>query len=365
MIKGKEKKPNNNNNSNDTTIHIDPIPIDLTVEILTRLPLKSLLKFQYVSKAWCSIIRTKDFINTSVSMSLTPSQPKLLITFKNGEINNDNTKKGLFFFTSSQYDSSSSSMLANLDMTMTSMDAYFYTRCAPVNGFICISHKGSYMICNPSSKQVITLPEIAGPNWKSANKYLGYDPINDEYKAMCKRVSNFQEDQEHMVLTLGEIAKVIVCFDVRSERIRFIKPPSISSSNENTINYKGKLAIVDFCLDGKFVFEILHDVDKQEWLRKTCSVSTWGSRHVWLDSLSGLPRTCHGITKNGELVISTKVLSRDRDFYIFLCDIVNRKIRTFKLEGVEDVKSRYGVGEINGSCHVYISPDYGEKFSFL
>lgn len=71
-MKGKKQEPTKDD-SNDGSSHIDLIPMDLTVEILTRLPVKSLLKFQYVSKTWFSIIRSKDFITSSASMSSTPS----------------------------------------------------------------------------------------------------------------------------------------------------------------------------------------------------------------------------------------------------------------------------------------------------
>lgn len=59
------------------------------------------------------------------------------------------------------------------------------------------------MIYNPSTIQVITLPEIEGTTWKSTYKYLGYDLVDNRYKTMCKRVSHDEGDQEHMVLTLG------------------------------------------------------------------------------------------------------------------------------------------------------------------
>jgi len=39
------------------------IPIDLQINILLRLPVKSLLRFRCVSKLWCSIITSQDFGN--------------------------------------------------------------------------------------------------------------------------------------------------------------------------------------------------------------------------------------------------------------------------------------------------------------
>ncbi|EFH54351.1 hypothetical protein ARALYDRAFT_324165 [Arabidopsis lyrata subsp. lyrata] len=52
------------------------IPIDLTVEILKKLPAKSLVKFQCVSKQWSAIIsRRRDFIDSIVTRSLTQPPP--------------------------------------------------------------------------------------------------------------------------------------------------------------------------------------------------------------------------------------------------------------------------------------------------
>ncbi|CAN7016522.1 unnamed protein product [Brassica oleracea var. botrytis] len=48
------------------------IPLDLTVEILKKLPAKSLVRFKCVSKCWSSIISSrKDFIESIVTRSLT------------------------------------------------------------------------------------------------------------------------------------------------------------------------------------------------------------------------------------------------------------------------------------------------------
>lgn len=114
---------------------------------------------------------------------------------------------------------------------------------------------------------------------------------------MCKKVSNSKEDQEHMVLTLGGDQKpswrriegttrnycpltkgscingfvyygawtpirfmdrVVVCFDVRSEKLSFIELPSRNNIDwEGTsalIDYKGKLANVNVHLSRDGVF---------------------------------------------------------------------------------------------------------------
>ncbi|VVA93129.1 unnamed protein product [Arabis nemorensis] len=379
-------------NKNKDPIRIDLIPLDLTIEILTRLPVKSLLRFQYVSKTWCSIIRSKDFINSSVSMSSMPSS-QILISFKNGTLTNKNPENCLFFITSSQEDEESSSLVTNLDMKLTSVEAYFHTRCASVNGFICISHNGRFKICNPTTGQVITLPEIKGNKWKHTYKYLGYDPVNDEYKALCKTVSNLKE--EHKILTiradrrsswrhvegttlnyhpltnticingfvyygasthLQDKSRVIVCFDVRSERLSFIIPHWWACGIEwklTLTNYKGKLAIIDG-LD--FDLRVLEDVKEHRWSRTSFLL-----HRSWLDSLGGrgTPMYFPGINKIGEIIIAPMFLPWDLgSFYILYYNVESGKVRKVRLEGIGD-------DEDFGDCQVYIWPDYGGNITFL
>lgn len=58
------------------------IPLDLTVEILKKLPAKSLLRFQCVSKQWLSIISSRrDFIDSIVTRSLSQPSRDILISF--------------------------------------------------------------------------------------------------------------------------------------------------------------------------------------------------------------------------------------------------------------------------------------------
>ncbi|XP_010419488.1 PREDICTED: F-box protein At1g30790-like [Camelina sativa] len=125
---------------NGTSDHSDSIPDDMTFEILGRLPGKSLMKFQYLSKFWFSIIRSQRFIDSFFSRSLSRGS-RLLITFKNGEIINGNTEKRLFFFSASREgeQKSSSTLVANLDMTIASTDNYCYTRGSNKTGEIILA----------------------------------------------------------------------------------------------------------------------------------------------------------------------------------------------------------------------------------
>ncbi|KAL0661557.1 hypothetical protein Bca4012_098394 [Brassica carinata] len=187
----------------------------------------------------------------------------------------------------------------------------------------------------------------------SAKSYLGYDPIEKQFKVLsitwvCGGKDMKKEEDlspQHQVLTLEnggkdllwrnidccnkgqtEIGrkgqciingvlyyptsvdnkKMIVCFDVRSERFELI-----SWRSSNLINYKGKLGAVDDNDVDHFALWVLVE---REW-----------SKHVYEKSLPWRTlRTAYGhivgVTDRGEVVFSPKYGVKS-PFYIFYTTI--------------------------------------------
>ncbi|KAL1223216.1 F-box protein [Cardamine amara subsp. amara] len=85
----------------------DVVPLDLLIEILNRLPAKSVVRFLLVSKSWAAIIHIKDFIRLFPYRSLT--QPlRFLITLT--DTDDQKRRINFSFFSSSSLSSSSTTV---------------------------------------------------------------------------------------------------------------------------------------------------------------------------------------------------------------------------------------------------------------
>lgn len=124
---------------------LSAIPLDLKVEILLKLPAKSIAKLVFVSKLWSSIIRGKDFTDLYMARSLT--RPRLFFTVYD---------RGMqFFYTCSQEDPSSSDYLR---VSSTPKPDHCYQFSPPIRGLICCENGTKVLIGNPSTGQFVTLP---------------------------------------------------------------------------------------------------------------------------------------------------------------------------------------------------------------
>ncbi|VVB09166.1 unnamed protein product [Arabis nemorensis] len=125
------------------------ILFDLTIEILSKLPVKSFIRLQSVSKLWFSIIRSKDFTDPFLALSRT--QPRLLFTFKHF----DSRKRFIFSAPEHKTNDKSSRVMARHDMTISGLVYSITSR--PLNGFVCFSRGSSIAVCNPTTRHIVEL----------------------------------------------------------------------------------------------------------------------------------------------------------------------------------------------------------------
>ncbi|KAJ4871491.1 putative F-box protein [Raphanus sativus] len=167
----------------------DSLPVDLVMEILKRLPVKTLIRFLSVSKLWASTIRSRDFMKLFLNVSLT--RPKgLLFLFRHGYC-------GLALYPKTHEPSSFTTFHVSFHSSQWS------TVSPSVHGLICYAQATTLVIYNPCTRRSIALPEI--DTWRRPIRYyLGHDPMENDYKVLCAMLGGTRDlVKEFRVLTLG------------------------------------------------------------------------------------------------------------------------------------------------------------------
>ncbi|KAG7536363.1 F-box domain [Arabidopsis suecica] len=399
------------------------IPLDLTIEILTRLPVKSLKRFQCVSKEWISIIRNQVFIDSFFSMSQTRSRFLVAVRIAENRVillsssHNETEVPTTSLVTNLQMPIRGcrlspiryTSLHTNLEMTVSGLPVDL-VHCSSIHGLFCFvdpSDPGRFTICNPSTRQVITLPDTKAFSGrrKSINMFLGYDPVGNEYKVLCSTAVHGEPCQVHKVLTIGggnlswrsikgrKIPRYIVVtngicidgmvyygglttkrqekklwifrFNVRSEGISSISTYPQVTNHGSLINYNGKVAAASplpRAPRGSFDLWVLDDFDeKRRWLRSQFNV------HPLVLHLSGKTELkILGMNRSNEVVIGPlKVPPKHEPLYIYYFHKGGQKlIRRVELKGFEEFRCNHTSDE-QCVCQVIFSPEHFESLVSL
>ncbi|XP_010431684.1 PREDICTED: putative F-box protein At2g19630 [Camelina sativa] len=359
----------------------EPIPLDLIVEIFSRLPAKSISRCRCVSKLWASIPRLPYFTELFLTRSL--SRPKLLFAcLKNNHV---------FFFSSPQPhqiladDNNSSVLVASYHMKIPYYLLYSVIR-SSVRGLMLIGdERGSEgkkrkvsVICNPSTGQSVTLPKPKTRKRFGLRSYLGYEPIKKLYKVLSMAWGiRSSSSVDHQVLTLGTGGKpswsrvecciphsvnrgcyvdhvcidgvlyyqafhtstsdyIIVLFDFKSEKFRFVenfRDPLSVSFCWSSINYKGKLGSLGTGIHPRSTnirLRVLEDAEKHEW-----SEHTYVLPHSWTNTIGGPCRGLRvvGVTHTNEIVFLNSCSSTSFDILYYNTE--RNAIRRANIQGLE------------------------------
>ncbi|ESQ45863.1 hypothetical protein EUTSA_v10010928mg [Eutrema salsugineum] len=344
------------------------IPLDLQINTLLRLPVKSLLRFRCVSKLWSSIITSRDFRNKHLNIASSSAPPRLIFAFADfyGE-------KVLVVSSANPNNPNDLSLVRNIKGKMV------YNAC---RGLICVGTGFKDVgIYNHSTRKLHNFPQFKfkkSPEvFPRPNYMLGYDPVEDQYKVLA--VDAFSDQRlEHKVVTLGgeeawreaqcvacphractlglymkgtvyygafktnmdfpNISSIMVSFDVRLETFNIIKVPSrllqlmgyvnILDPNiwegKTLINYRGKIGVVENPrFKGSFRMWVLEDAEKEEW-----SIHTF---HL-PESAAGLGFMVIDTFSNCEIGLVPCQLSDP--FCLYYYNLDKKSMRSVRIEGL-------------------------------
>ncbi|XP_051131986.1 F-box protein At3g07870-like [Andrographis paniculata] len=155
----------------DESKGLDCLPVDLIVEILTKLPPKILCRCRCVSKSWYSLL-THDVEFMSRHVELSKRRPLLLVR---------------------RYLSDGISGSEKIAVELTSIDmqgditdkfqkvidgpVHTFLSCGPLSILCCMD---TLYLCNPGIRQVVRVPRRS--NSRLYNVGFGYLPVSKEYK---------------------------------------------------------------------------------------------------------------------------------------------------------------------------------------
>ncbi|KAJ0570194.1 putative F-box domain-containing protein [Helianthus annuus] len=158
-------------------------PEELIEDILSRLPVKSILRFKSVSKPWLSLISAPSFHN--LHSTVAPRTTAFFFTARD-------LSTGTRYFFSGANDGGSVANLMKLDNTV--LEAHYHAE--HLNGLVCFtSHTSRFgkiyaFLFNPSTHKFFKLPDppVSLPNYTAEEKdtcYLfGFDELTNEHKVL-------------------------------------------------------------------------------------------------------------------------------------------------------------------------------------
>ncbi|KAH0842713.1 hypothetical protein HID58_092084, partial [Brassica napus] len=206
-MKSQEKKnslsPKRQHDSQISTIEKNSdviyIPFDLTEEILSKLPVKSLARFQCVSKLWSSLI-------TNSIMSWALAKPRLLVIFDRR------------MFASSVISLSSYPLSTYEESVPAEQDGHALVSVLNCNimyqyirGLICcLTSSSQFLIYNTTTRESLLLPKIESEIPASfMDGFFGYDPVENQYKVFCMIRARASQtfEESYKVFTLGDPKK--------------------------------------------------------------------------------------------------------------------------------------------------------------
>ncbi|KAI9075492.1 hypothetical protein K1719_042540 [Acacia pycnantha] len=241
--------------------HKVDLPDELMIEIMVRLPAKSLVRFKYVSKSWYAIITDPSFIAKQVECS-------------NSIINKSRHSKVIFQIRPSEKPAYISMisygekryMVQDLKLPFLDNNAdlvFVWDQC---NEILCLYGPSHIILWNPATKEVKAIPK-RNPRYQYISVIgFGFDPITKDYK-----IVRLLGDGKHYIEVSSEHdGTYILSFDFSKEVLGVIKLPLEVSSSAESVGVLGEsLACVSFARFGNFEIWVMNEYGvENSWTKK-------------------------------------------------------------------------------------------------
>ncbi|KAH7846833.1 hypothetical protein Vadar_018674 [Vaccinium darrowii] len=167
---------------------IEKLSEDLVMEILCRLPVKSLLQFKSVCKNWYAIIHNPTFIylhhDRFASIAATQNTDCLLVKRLYNTPTATHCLYGGVALTFVPYENP----VHDIDLSPNGLDTKHLQILGPCFGVVCLTTSlalnSTIVLCNPSIKEFRVIPQPSYKNDHFCNLGFGFDPLQNDYKVV-------------------------------------------------------------------------------------------------------------------------------------------------------------------------------------
>jgi F-box interacting protein len=363
----------------------DYLPDDVVVDILQRLPVKSLLRFRCVCRSWNTLIKTPSFIHSHLNQSIENHDgnrfphPPVIVRYCASKPNVEHYK--LF------RDNESFEEDTELDFSIESCRLNHFRLIGSENGLMCFLEQDRFILWNPSIKKFVNLPKpcitLKTHGRITCNQAFGFDPRTNDYKVVriaFPHVSNWVLKETlveiyslstgrwkisgasfpyadthkhsfkpkaclngsvHFMALAGQnrTTKIVLAFDLRDEVFReMILPDNMVGSEAEMVTcvFKGSLALLCYDRWKRCLIWVMKEYDV---------VDSW-MKQFTIDIAGGVENVL-GFRKNGQIILET------------------RKIGYWELSSYDPVSQRAMKLGIYGRAHYFCFDTYRENLVLL
>ncbi|KAK1431317.1 hypothetical protein QVD17_07774 [Tagetes erecta] len=163
----------------------DQFPEEIIEQILTRLPVESILRFKSVSKPWLSLISNPSFTNLQLTQATLAHRSSLFISIY------DTLTRKLYFLSAAHEGGHVTHLFKPFDQIMITCEET--TELEHLNGLVLFSSGNGYnkhmsfaYVINPSTRKIYKLPHPPSELVRSSYSYylFGFDESRNEHKIL-------------------------------------------------------------------------------------------------------------------------------------------------------------------------------------
>ncbi|KAK8524837.1 hypothetical protein V6N13_015836 [Hibiscus sabdariffa] len=212
------------------------LPEALVLEILSKLPVKSLTRFRCVCKPWSSSFQTPLFITKHLQNNLRNNNLNLLHKGFCGD-----TRDGVYSFSQLSTEKGRNfSVKQNFHLPFSGKGWSNLAVDGPCNGILCLElddGRDKAALWNPSTREFKILPQSPvqdSTSFDCLGLGFGYDSRTDDYKVVRFVVNYFEEDSD--AGSMFEHNYQVELYSLRSDSWKEISYPGVDPHNSPPFN---------------------------------------------------------------------------------------------------------------------------------